>query len=1209
MKKELSLIAGFLVFSSQLIHAQNPLKLNIIPPSPEASAFTKYGDMPISPYTGVPQISIPIYTAKSGAIQVPISLSYHASGIRVDEEATSVGLGWSLQAGGVITHTIRGKDDLVLNFYFDTSIPEFQSFNNAPVAMFQNGCTYMNGSVYDLTNFVQHGAGTTMYYCDPDPAVDFEPDQFSFNFMGHSGKFTIKRNKTIVVASQEKIDIQPTWNLSGSKPNDITKFEIRTKDGMKYVFDQIEYYQEPDCPAVNSKTGWYLSQIIPLTGNPVTFNYSISKATTTNPIGTVFERQTFSLDGNCPGASTITPKQLNQSFKKYTTVTLKNIQFDNGQVNFDVDSSRVDLQNGKRLNSISVFRKNTSGTLESIPFKKFNLSYDYFLGTPGTTDLLYGSETDYYLKRLKLTSVQETHDTQVIPPYIFHYYEGAENNLPSKGSFARDHWGYYNGAINNTTMIPAYSGLVYSMNIGTLTYNNGKPGNPDGTQLNLQDLADAFKEKTFFKTLPGGNREPSALNMSAFSLKDIVYPTGGKTEFKFEPHDFDEDDSNVNTHPSKLQVPDLRDVSMDCSQNSWSELNQVKNQTIDLRNLYVAKGQTAGEITFKFNFISTNGMNALQTLNSGLAYIEFASTHIDVHDANNAKCPVTGYYSCNCFVDDPNVPGTEPKNTCEFSQTFLLTPGIYTFTSFIATQAKDYITYIKGSFSWKEPVATSPNPISLAGGLRINEMIDYDVDGSVTGTRKFNYHYQTDRNGDGILETRSYGRRMSKPIYINYELDQYLLWMDGCGNCDKYYESCYRFVRTSDSVVPNNGSASGSVVGYDKVEVLYGKDANGNYGVGGKTVYEFENNPDEVFDYDLWRKPGILNLSSNRNGLQKRVTEYKYKYGNFQKIKETINDYGISASQSTLYGIRRDAYNFAASAVMDNCTVNLFTFPALKSEWIQLGSTTEIDNDEKDPLKTFTKVTNFYYDNPNHFQMTRQSTTDSKGSVHLTKMKYPLDYLSPPGSLMDSLNSRFMVDPVIEQIQSIDGKVTAATGQKYFVNSANTNQLLLKDINLVETSTPLTSFTESTDGKTFSAYTKRATYNKYDAKGNVLQFTKDKDIPVAIVWGYNNTLPVAQIENATYAQITSVLGSSLTTIQTLDGDPLRIALAPLRSSLPNAQVNIYTYDPLVGMTSKTDQNGTISYFEYDNLGRLARIKDNQNKLVKSFDYKYYNEQQ
>lgn len=69
-------------------------------PTPNAASLGKYGDIPVSHHTGVTNISIPIYTIQEGDINLPISLDYHSSGIKVDEVASWIGLGWSLNVGG-----------------------------------------------------------------------------------------------------------------------------------------------------------------------------------------------------------------------------------------------------------------------------------------------------------------------------------------------------------------------------------------------------------------------------------------------------------------------------------------------------------------------------------------------------------------------------------------------------------------------------------------------------------------------------------------------------------------------------------------------------------------------------------------------------------------------------------------------------------------------------------------------------------------------------------------------------------------------------------------------------------------------------------------------------------------------------------------------------------------------------------------------------
>lgn len=84
----------------------------VIPSSPNVSSLGKFMDIPVSYYTGTPSVTIPVYTFKNADTEHPISIQYHGSGIRVEEEASQVGLGWALHAGGTIRRQIRGRDDL-----------------------------------------------------------------------------------------------------------------------------------------------------------------------------------------------------------------------------------------------------------------------------------------------------------------------------------------------------------------------------------------------------------------------------------------------------------------------------------------------------------------------------------------------------------------------------------------------------------------------------------------------------------------------------------------------------------------------------------------------------------------------------------------------------------------------------------------------------------------------------------------------------------------------------------------------------------------------------------------------------------------------------------------------------------------------------------------------------------------------------------------
>jgi len=83
----------------------------VIPPSPEASALAKMYNYPVSNSTGIPDISIPLYEVVSGQLRVPISITYHSSGRRVNDKTGPIGLGWTLNAGGMISRLIYGDPD------------------------------------------------------------------------------------------------------------------------------------------------------------------------------------------------------------------------------------------------------------------------------------------------------------------------------------------------------------------------------------------------------------------------------------------------------------------------------------------------------------------------------------------------------------------------------------------------------------------------------------------------------------------------------------------------------------------------------------------------------------------------------------------------------------------------------------------------------------------------------------------------------------------------------------------------------------------------------------------------------------------------------------------------------------------------------------------------------------------------------------------
>lgn len=58
--------------------------------------MARFGDIPVSLYTGQPTIEIPLFEFTVDALRVPIKLMYHPSGLKVADQASWVGMGWSL---------------------------------------------------------------------------------------------------------------------------------------------------------------------------------------------------------------------------------------------------------------------------------------------------------------------------------------------------------------------------------------------------------------------------------------------------------------------------------------------------------------------------------------------------------------------------------------------------------------------------------------------------------------------------------------------------------------------------------------------------------------------------------------------------------------------------------------------------------------------------------------------------------------------------------------------------------------------------------------------------------------------------------------------------------------------------------------------------------------------------------------------------------
>ena len=190
-------------------------KKSVTPPSPGASDLGKYGDIPINNFTGALNLSIPIHTIKGNDIGTSVSLSYDGSGNKVENLQSLVGLGWTLNASGVISRSVQGRPDMNLNYYSKAS-----EIYNIPL----------------LSNVI---ATNEYFYKIAKGVLETQPDVFYFNFNGFSGKFAFKADKTIVMKDAKDLIITPFWGSN----DDIVSFTITDALGSKYYFNECELTQ------------------------------------------------------------------------------------------------------------------------------------------------------------------------------------------------------------------------------------------------------------------------------------------------------------------------------------------------------------------------------------------------------------------------------------------------------------------------------------------------------------------------------------------------------------------------------------------------------------------------------------------------------------------------------------------------------------------------------------------------------------------------------------------------------------------------------------------------------------------------------------------------------------------------------------------------------------------------------------------------------
>lgn len=471
--------------------------------------------------TGSAEVALPIFNYSDGnRLATSLSLNYESgSGIRVNQLAGDVGLGWVLNGGGSITRVVRDQPDDQMGGTY-------------------GGVLYAMGNLYRPTRETSprlpEGVGFVPMYAVPvknfrysaNAIADRQQDEFVFQFNNRSGTFVIGGYGNFFVLDDSKLKIERVEeDMTGQNIlTRISKFVITDESGIKYIFsnketskiltyqtgtrkragvsyvyDGIRYLSAQAFIESNYSvvTKWHLTEIVdPLTGKSIKFSYDNYNV---RYLDEIHATSSTVLSGTGTGEETITRAD---SWIIGTACRLTQVQLPNDtKVNLSyATKERADLPGSVPLSRIAVLKngeENTGFTFEYKYFSKTNIrDYNYVFPTAELPNV-----------RLMLEKVQRFgRGGAVEKPYIFSYFND-NNGLPGRCDGTRDHWGYFNGNY-------------------LLPWNWENPVDDD-------KISNLLTYYTAWRRAPSVS--PAVVRLGA--LKSIAYPDGGTMEYTYELND------------------------------------------------------------------------------------------------------------------------------------------------------------------------------------------------------------------------------------------------------------------------------------------------------------------------------------------------------------------------------------------------------------------------------------------------------------------------------------------------------------------------------------------------------------------------------------------------------------------------------------------------------------------------------------------------
>src|SRR5690606_872056 len=160
-------------------------------------------------------------------------------------------------------------------------------------------------------------------------------------------------------------------------------------------------------------------------------------------------------------------------------------------------------------------------------------------------------------------------------------------------------------------------------------------------------------------------------------------------------------------------------------------------------------------------------------------------------------------------------------------------------------------------------------------------------------------------------------------------------------------------------------------------------------------------------------------------------------------------------------------------------------------------------------------TTDYFYEGSTQSSVTRTETFDYDNNNKKIKEH------TVSNSLNEELKIKYYYDSnhanrnrigVIKKIETLRNSTLLETKEINYVNNfAGNSSYLPETISVAKGTNPLES---------------RIRYIKYDEYGNPLELKQEDGMHIVYLWGYNKAYPIAKIENTTYSQVTSALGTT-----------------------------------------------------------------------------------